>query len=248
MDDQSLRNILFLYRHLRNGPQHQQQETAVAAIGRLVGDKVAGSSILKVAAYLVEQTSLAKIVIDKSRLSPEAKQGILANISGLSRAFSLENINKPWRQSTEDIGGAITNLVILLSSIGVDADITNPDDANALAADVRSMMTKFEDGDIDPDVRDVAARHLQILVVLLENLPIFGIEAAMSIYFEMVVRLRRADIGASEASHSKTSSMFDKIKTWGERLNSIDGVWNAGARLLGHADKAQGLLHYIPHM
>lgn len=215
---------------------------------RLVGKPVDDVALLKSAAYICEQCALASVVIDNSQLSKEAKSGITVNINGLARAFSLAHINSATSASVKDVNGAITNLVILLSALGLEADRPNPPEANDLVADIADMMAAFENFEIDPAVRDVAKRHLQTLSTLLQNVPIFGLEAALSAYFEMVTRLRRADIDTSEKSHAKVVDLFDKIKSWGDKLSTLDKTWNAGAKLLGHADKAQGLLEYLPHV
>ena len=95
-------------------------------------------------------------------------------------------------------------------------------------------------------VRDVAKRHLVILSTLLRHVPVFGLEGALATYFELVLKIRRTDAHTTPTAQAKLDPLFNKVKTWGERLGVLDKAWNSGSRLLEHAGKAQDLLQYIP--
>jgi hypothetical protein len=62
------------------------------------------------------------------------------------------------------------------------------------------------------------------------------------------LKIRRAEMGAAPAAKSKIDPLFARIKTWAERLSVLDKIWNAGAKVLDHAGKANSLLEYMPHL
>jgi hypothetical protein len=94
----------------------------------------------------------------------------------------------------------------------------------------------------------VAEKHLIILATFLRHIPVFGLEGAMTSYLEMMTRIRRAEVGASPAAKAKFEPVWSAMTRWSERIGAVDKVWNAGARVMHHADKASGLLEYVPHV
>lgn len=244
MDDQSLRSVLGILRLLNEG---NTGHSAYSEIRRWCGDEVTDLHVVKVASYIIEQASLARTVIENSQLPDEAKRGILATINCVAAAFSLEQGNGAWTGHIRDVSAAISNIVILLGAMGIDTNREPPTEVAELASDISEMMRAFDDAELDPAVRDIGKRHLAILATLLQHIPVFGLEPALTTYFELLMKIRRADAGSTEKSHSKFVSLFESIKTFGERLSAIDKVWNSGARLLEHAGKAQDMLSYLPH-
>lgn len=245
MDDQSLRNVLGILRLLKAA---NPGESACQQIKYWAGADVTDVGIHKVAAYIIEQTSLARTVVVNSQLSDEAKGGVLSAIDGLARAFSLEQVHGQWSNHVRDVSSSVSSLVILLSALGIPTDLPIPSEAGELIAEIEGMIIEFDDQSLDPVVRDLAKRHLAILSTFLRHIPIFGIEGALVTYFEMMMKIRRGDIKASDASHSKLAGLFGRMATWGERLTAIDKLWNSGARLIEHANNGiGGLLNYIPH-
>ncbi len=234
MDTQPLVNALAILRLVRSGGE---SITARKLIHQLVGAQTSASIELKVAAYMIDQLDLARSVIENSKLSVEARAGIDKTLAGLQSAFELRGMSNGVYQHVPDPASAISNFVILLSFAGVDERGT-PEEANDLAQDVDDAIKSFFAADIDPLARDIAVKHLTALATLLRHIPIFGLEAAMSTYFELMARLRRAEAGASPESRAASSPIWETLKSWGERFDAIDKVWNVGARALEHAPKA----------
>lgn len=243
MDHQSLRNVLGILRLTKDS----SSRSAVDLIREWTGG--AGkeeTSVLRVAAYIQEQVSNARTVISASQLSEEAKLGVQITLDGLQNAFSLNYITTSPANHLGNVAASISNLVILLDFVQGPSRQAPPKEAEELVDEVAELLDLFDDVELDPVVRDTAKRHLAILSTLLQHIPIFGVEAALVTYFELMMKVRRADVGTSDASRAKLNPLWEKMQTWGERLGTIDKLWNTGARLLGHAKNAQELLSYLP--
>jgi len=241
MDAQSLTNVLGILRLM-----NARNTKTLDVIKGWCGGGAQQEVHLRVACYVQEQIRLAQEVIASSQLTDEAKAGVSGTLTGMSNAFSLENLNSPFTNHVGNVTGSISNFVILLSASGISESTALPEDLSNLIREIADTMTLFDDATIDPAVRDVAKRHLQILSTLLQHIPIFGLEAALTSYFELMMKVRRTDSGSSEASHAKTAPIWDKMKAWGSRLDSIDKLINGAVKLGDKAQKAAGLLDYIP--
>jgi len=123
-----------------------------------------------------------------------------------------------------------------------------PSEAVDFAREVDEFVVRFEDDALDPVVRDIAKKHMVILATLIRHVPIFGLEAALSTYFDLVLKLRRADSQSSEQSKGALDRLIGTVTTWGERIQSLDKMMNAGANLIDRAKPAGHLLQYIPHI
>lgn len=243
MDSQSLKNVLGILRLIHSGPD----QTAIDFIERLAGKKLSGAQTLRVAATLVDQFSAATLVIQNSRLSAEGKAGVLASLSSLSAAFSVKKLAGNIGAVKASAPAAISNFVILLDASGSEAPPPPPDAAN-LAEEVDRLVDEFDDPEIDPVVRDVAKKHLAVLATLLRHIPIFGAEAALVSYFELLMKLRRADVDTSPEAKKKAKPLWEKIEKWSTRISAIDKAVNSGASLANNANKATALLDYIPNI
>lgn len=241
MDGRSIGNILELLR----------------SISRM-DDKLAARDVLKewfgpddaatcyAAAQIIEQAQLAAAVIANSQLEPEAKSGLIQVLKGVQNAFSLHGLNSAWPSNLGNVVTSISMLGMLVSFTGGQtAPASKPKELQELVDEIADVMFAFDSSEIDPIVKNVCRRHLQILSTLLQHVPIFGVEAAMASYFELLMKIRRAEVGESAGSAKATAPLWEKIKTWGERLGSIDKIVNAGAKLLEKGEKVAGLLEHL---
>ncbi|PTQ63726.1 hypothetical protein C8J45_105303 [Sphingomonas sp. PP-CE-3G-477] len=258
MDDQSLRNILAILRKVQE-LSASQNVTAMQFINYLATGNRPGASAnmggarglnqstaARISAYLIEQCNMARIVIDHSQLVDEAKAGVRSAIDAVSAAFAIGALGGPLNSLNSSAPGFISNLVILLSAAGVPFDQNTPLEAVDLAKEVDDLIAQFDNKEIDPVVRDVARKHLAALSTMLRHIPIFGLEAALQAYFELSMKLRRADIQTTPESKAGLDTIMDKVKSWGDKLQTLDGVMNTGANLFDRASRAAPLLQYLP--
>lgn len=242
MNDQSLGNVLAILRWISKVNKGTQ---VASLLNTWVGGELSETQVLKVAGYIQEQIAEAQAFFDASNLSAEAKAGLSSSLARLRATFSLSGLRGDL-SAAGDVSSAISNFVILMDSLGLSQRTDPPAEAAELVSEIAELMTAFKDVAIDPIVRDTAQRHLQILSTLLQHIPVFGLEAALATYFELMLKVRRTENGASEATKAKVSPLWDVMEKWSARLGTIDKLWNAGARAVAHADKARGLLSYIP--
>lgn len=245
MDSQSLTNCLAVLREMTNG--EVSSDSGEAVIKRLAGKvNLSDNVTLRLADHLLEQINLAVVVIRNSPMRAEAKAGVAQVLNGMSSAFSLQGLRAPWNRYVQNLTGSISNLVILLDAANVEERSEIPVEASELILDLEDTLQKVNDPALDSVVRDIAAKHLTILATLLRHIPVFGLEGALTGYFELMARVRRAEVGASPEAKEKFAPIWVKMTKWSERLGTIDKIWNAGAKIVEHADKASGLLTYLP--
>lgn len=256
MDDQSLQNVLSLLRRIQSGGQ---EITAINFIKTLAtgqnfsnyiqmpSDRDADeSSVIRIAAYIIDQVKQARVVIDNSQLVEEAKAGVRASLDDLLNVFSLGRLGNGLSEIAARAPGYISNFVILLSSAGFPVSHSTPKEADDLASEIDAFLSKFDDEKLDPVVRQIAKKHMALLSMLLRHIPIFGLEPAMQTYFEMVMKMRRADSKSSEDSKTALNTVLSVVKTWKDRIISLDEVVNSGASLLERAQVLTPLLQYLP--
>jgi hypothetical protein len=243
LDDQSIRNSLAILRKLAG---YTPDITAANFLRQLAGEAATERTVFRVAAYLQDQFAQARIVIQNSQLVEEAKAGVLQAINGLETAFSLKHLNSSMTSLLPAVPTYISSLVILLSAAGIDTKQQTPKDASNLADEINQFQKAFDDSSLDPVVRDVAKKHMEALATLLRHVPIFGLEAALTSYFELVMRLRRVDAQSTPEAKKALEPLMGEVKVWGERLGAIDDAINKGATLLERVKSAGHLLQYVP--
>jgi hypothetical protein len=242
MDDQSLRNVLAL---LRNIAQKNSNMPTVEFIKSIAAVNISDQACLKISSYILEQINQARCVIDNSQLVDEAKGGVKAALDVMNDTFNLNGLMGNISPIHKNIAAYISNFVILLSAAGLDTTASTPPEATELAHEIEEFMAAFDNTDLDPVVRDIAKKHLAVLAMTLRAIPIFGLEASMQAYFELITKLRRADIKTSPEAKSKLGEVIDIVRSWGSRIQDIDKAVNAGANLLERGGKVTGLLDYI---
>lgn len=240
MDTQSLANVLEMLRRLK---EEAPSVTVLTVLTKWTQPTQSDpGSVLRMAYHVQEQLRAAHAVISNIQLPDEAKAGVRHTLDTLSSSFSLKELNSPAKQGLSNIEGPISNFVMHLSMAGVSERHKVPPEAVEFAKEVEAMMAQFDDAALDPVIRDIAKRHLATLATLLRNIPIFGVEAAMAAYFEMIILLRRASVNTSKESKSKTTALFETLETWRDRFETIDKLWNIGVRWVGGAAGAGALL------
>ncbi len=262
MDDQSLRNVLAILRLVQvEGTEKGGVSVSAYQFIRFLATGISSRdltqrsraentvnavSIARIAAYLLDQISQAREVIDASQLVEEAKAGVRSALDALARAFEINSLGGSLSGLAISSPGYISNLVILLSAAGISVNQSAPPEATDLAKEVDALAEQFNDTSLDPVIRELARKHLATLATLIRHIPIFGLEASLQAYFELIMKLRRADSKSTPESKSNLDKLMEPIKSWGERLQTLDGIINTGANLLDRASKAAPILQYIP--
>jgi len=242
VDNQSVSNVLGILRLLaKANPNH----TATQLIKEWTGGTLNEAALLKVAAYLCEQCGEAVAVLGHSNLPDEVVVGLSETLAGVQRAFSLDGLQAQPRQFVKHVTGSISTLGMLLTFAQIDIEEAIPTEVADLAKEIEDLVVEFNNADIDPLVRSIAQQHLQTLATLLRHIKIFGLEAALATYFELLARLRRAESSSTPESKKAAKPFTDRIKGWADVFESIDKIFNTGARMLGRAKVVAGLITYF---
>ena len=245
MSDNYITNVLNILRLIRETNIHGH--AALAYLKKWSGTDESETVILRLEAYVQEQCDGACDIVRQSSLTAEAKTGLLQTVTALKKAFSLENIHNAVSAQLPQLDSSISSFAILASVFSQDVGSASVSELQELINEVDNVFNQFADSEIDPIVRDTARRHLHVLLTLLRNVDVLGLDAAMVAYAELVVRLRRVDTMASETARAKTSKIWPTITKWTERFTTIDEAINKGGSLLDHAHGiGQALLSYLP--
>lgn len=247
MDYRSLSNALAVFRAIKLADGNWTPAQLIHQIASADQNTTTRqTATLKIASYILEQIEEAKAVIAASGLDEEAKEGVNQSLIQLGNAFSLGGLNTQMQSTIQNVPGAISSIVILLSASGIETNTHAPQEAVELASQVEGLMGDFESDALDPLVRDLARQHLQILATLLRHIPVFGLEAAMASYFELVIKIRRADANTSEEQKKAVEPLMEKLNGLQKGLGTLDKIWNEGARWIARGKVGLALLGFIP--
>jgi hypothetical protein len=132
-----------------------------------------------------------------------------------------------------------------LSAGGVETETPVPEEAVELAAEVEALVKAVDELKLDPIVADIAKRHLQILSTMLRHVNVFGLEAALATYFDLVFKLRRADASTSHEEQEAAKPLIEKIDGLQKKLGILDKLWNHSAKWITRARGESRLLKFF---
>lgn len=245
MSDNAITNVLNLLRLVKN--TNMSGNAVIENLRTWCGGSSDNSMALRIAIYANEQCDEACKMISLSVLDEEAKAGLTQISQALKSAFALEHLNNAFISFLPQLDGSISSFAILNSVMSSGIAPSQDGNLRDLIDDVERVNLLFEAEGIDPLVKATAQRHLHVLLTLLKNVDALGLDAAMSAYSELVIRLRRSETTAPAESREKTSKIWESVKQWQDRFASIDAAVNTGSSLLQHAQTiGHTLLPFLP--
>jgi hypothetical protein len=246
MTGSAIVNVLGILRLLRNNPAGLTISNSVYDhLVKWVGNDLA-INVAKVCAYVLETVQLGRTQIETSPLADEAKEGLLQAIAGLENAFQYNQIQQPVAFFFPALDSSISQFAILISAWGMPSGVADTALINSLVSDMEALLAEINGLGLDPAVERVAKRHIAVLLSLLRNVDALGPDAALAAYYELVVRLRRAEATSSSATSEKAQAGFwDRVKTWCAGLTTLSDGVDKGLALIAKAEKLAPLL---PHL
>lgn len=245
MSDNYIGNMLGLLRLIKKTHAPGEGQAALTYLQTWADAVVTAQQSLRIAAYILDQASGAESLIIGSSLDDEAKAGLIQTTTAIKSAFSLLGLQQAVNAHLPALDAAISNFAILSSATGASAKIKNTTELDSLLVDVDVMIQSVKSSAMDPIVRDTAIRHLVILRTLLGSVDALGIDSAMAAYFELVIRLRRAEGAASATTKTEVKGIWASIEKWAGRLNLIDKAINDGSGFLSHFESMPSLLEHL---
>lgn len=244
MSDNYVSNVLNLLRLIKK--TNLTGQSTLAYLNQWAGADVSDSIVLRLCAYVQDQCDGALSLIAQSKLTEEAKTGLLQTVTSLKLGFTMAQFNGALSNHLPQIDSVISQFAILESVSGLHQEISRSSELEDLIEEVEQVKASFEDAEIDPLVASTAKKHLHVLLTLLRDVEALGLDAAMVAYAELIIRLRRVDAGASETARAKTAKLWPTINKWTERFSSIDKAINSGGNLLTQGvGAAQNLLSFL---
>lgn len=190
--------------------------------------------ILKLIAYVQEQCEGALALINSLEISEEDKAGPIQTITHLRTAFNFGMMGSAISQSIPHLAASLSGFRMFVLALESDVLISDNPEIKSIIAEIVDLQAKLGSSDVDRFVRETAQRHLHILHSLLVNVDAFGIDSAMAAYFEMVVRIQKAEKIASDTSRNTMKGFWPFMKKWGDRLKSVDDAASVGVKLVGY--------------
>lgn len=246
MSTNPLASFLSLLRLIReSNPSKPPQVMFQAWAG---GADIPTSTVVKIAAYAIEQAEAASTYISGTQLSDEAKQGLLQTTSSVISAFQLQHLGGHGVATfLPALDAGISQFAILISAAGLDREPAPLEEIADLVAAIDRFSGSLNDVGLDELVRETARKHLAVLKALLQHVDALGVDAAMAAYYELVLRLRSADNNSSASSKERMAKIWPEVERWAGRLAIIEQAYTQGGHLLGELGRpAQQLLTHMP--
>ena len=232
MSDTHLSSVLGILRLLKRTEGLSTDHCALNFLQSWVQPDGDEEIALRIAVYVQSQIAGAATVIEQSDYVDEGKAGLLETINGLRTAFSLSGMHTAVKSYVPLLDSALSQFAILVSIGGPGPNLAESKDVADLIKEVDELYKSVLAADMDEDVRAIAKKHLHVLLTLLRNLNVMGVEAAMAAYAELVIRLNSAGATASTATQKQIKTFWPTLESWAKRLNAIQKLYAAGAAIL----------------
>ena len=242
MGTRAITGVLGLLRRLKKTEGLGLSHASLQFLQQWAGDH-SPSVTLRLCVSIVEEIEDATNVVASSSLTEEAKEGLLATLSGLRAAFDLGGINTAINSYVPAIDSAITNFAIVSSLVGADFPEEAKLEIDNLVQEMTSLRDSPELAELDPALRQTVVRQLNAIIALLHNAAAVGVEAAISAYLDLLVKMRRAK--PDEADPKAKESVWATVANWGGRLIKVSDLVDAGSKLLPLIEKAPDLLKLL---
>ena len=198
--------------------------------------------VLRLALASMEHVENARLAITQSELSQEAKDGLIATLTGLSQTFSFENFGSAVQNFLPALDSSITNFAIIASMADAQFSEAARAEVSTLVGEIDGLAAEIRASNLDVRLRDIIVRHLGILAAMLRNADAVGVEPALSAYFDLMWHLRGAANEDKASADQSASGFWEKMKSWGDRLTTLANMADSGTKLLPYAEKVPDLL------
>ena len=229
-----LTNVLNILRLLANtAPSNTNAISGYLQTWTGANDENSGA-IIKMIAYIQEQCEGALAIISGLDIPEEDKAGPLQTVTHLRTAFNFTMMGSAISQTIPHLAASLSGFRMFVLAFDADVLISEDPEIKSILAEITELREKLGSSDLDPFVLETAKRHLHILHSLLVNVDALGVDSAMAAYFEMVIRIQKAEKMASEASRETMKGFWPFMKKWGDRLKAVDDAASVGVKLVGY--------------
>ena len=231
----SLTNVLAILRQFKTTADLNLEYPTLEFMKRWAGT----DDNLTIGRFLVsvqENVQNAQMIVARSRLTDEAKTGLLSTISSLTEAFSVGGLQNPVKAYIPSLDSAITNFAIVTSSLDIDVSTDALNDILKFTEELDEFLDSIHEFDLSDSLRETASRHILVLAAMLRNVQAVGFDAALASYYEMLLALRK-ERPAEPDNESKATGFWDQLKLWGGRLETISKVMETAGAAIPYIEK-----------
>ncbi len=194
---------------------------------------------LRLAIAIQQNLEEARNQINRMRLKDEAKIGLAGTVETLIKAFSLNQLPTNLLSQIPSIDSAISNFAIITSMIDAEVPEEFYAERDSFVREIEAFLNEVDGYEIDERLKDTTKRQIALLVALLKNAEAVGVEAALSSYWELVIKVRNRASTPEENQREDTTKIWDRITSWSERIEALSKLYDVAHKLLPHLDKLQ---------
>jgi hypothetical protein len=246
VDYRNLTNVLGVLRLVNAIGPNRTGVQLLAEMAKNSGMVAGDAALMEMARQILQEIEQAHAAIVNSGMDPESRHGVEKALERLRSAFALAGVTSQLGTKVGDVAGAISNFTILLRGSGIEPNANTPPEAVELAEELEKLMQAFNEAGVDPAIKELCKQHLQVLATMLRHLPIFGLDAAMTTYFELLLKLKRAETQGTPEQKKAIKPLSAKIDGLKKNLMALDAIWNVGSALLTHGKTGAQLLGLLP--
>jgi len=246
MSKDSVVAVLGTLRRLKNTEGLHPGCTGLTYLQHWAGDHTP-VIVLRLAIAIQNHVNDARIAIQNSSLNDEAKNGLAATLDGVEQCFSLGTMQSHINAFLPALDSSITNFSIIASLMDIEISQAALDEIDKIIADIDVFVHELNERDFDPTLKSALIRQLYTVTAMLRNAQAVGVEAALSAFFDIILRMKEDVEPASEVQvNEPRSSIWDRVAAIGDKLSKLATISEAGQKLLPYIEKVPSLLKYIP--
>ncbi|WP_293676816.1 hypothetical protein [uncultured Phenylobacterium sp.] len=208
---------------------------------QLIGSGATPAQIAKLIAWVLDAADAADSEVRNLDVDGEMKDGILHVTGKLREAFTPSNIGNNMVNFFPALPQTLGSLKSFLKLTGLDRP-GQPELSNDLLAEIEQVLGSKAFADLDPQMAQLARRHLRLLTITLNHLDAFGVDGAMIAYAELIVKLQAAMRDAPAAQQKKGKGFMDVVGGWAAKLRVLNEAYETGTKLIENASDVVDLL------
>ncbi len=207
-------------------------------------DALANEQAVKVLGILLHEIAGAADYLATTDLSADMKNGLNATLVALANTFSPEQLNSNLMNFLPSVEVSIGAFAMIQQFAGLPDQPTSSTELDALLADMATTRASIESSDFAEIIKSTAIKHMSILETMLRNIDIVGVDAALSAYYDLIIRLRRETTGSPDPG-GHIARIWGEVEKWAGRLEILEQIYTHGQTLIEGAEK---VIHVLPHL
>jgi hypothetical protein len=189
------------------------------------------ASHLRAAAEICDNALNSALVAEKAPdLEEEGRIAVITTCKSLATAFGPTGLNVAIVNYVNNPRASTETLAAFASSLEQVPSI-ELSDVNDLQNEVAKLCDQVKQSNIDAMIKQVIVSHLQLIVGLLGNVDLFGIDASIATFKAMILKAETAALNKTE-NRPFLSNISSKLWNIWKRLGELRDGLTAGRDLV----------------